>query len=91
MRAPPLETDIEGEAVAFAKRHGWWATKFTSPGRRGVPDRIFIRDGVVMFIEFKRPGETLRTQQEKRIREMRAHGAIVHVVDNLKTAYDLLR
>ena len=87
----PLESDIEGDAIKYAKRLGWWVAKFTSPGRRGVPDRVFIRNGVVMFIEFKRLGEPLRTQQAKRIREMREHGAIVHVVDNLKDAYELFR
>lgn len=87
----PLESDIEGDAVAFAERRGWWVAKFVSPGRRGVPDRLFIRGGRHVFVEFKRGDETARRQQTKRHREMREHGAEVHVIDNLKDAYDLLR
>lgn len=86
-----LESSIEGAAVAFAEAHGWWAAKFVSPGLRAVQDHIFIRDGRVLFVEFKRPGEKPRKQQLKRRDDMIAHGAEVHSVDNLKSAYDLLR
>lgn len=87
----PLESSIESDAIAYAEKRGWWVAKFVSPGRRGVPDRIFIRDGRVLFIEFKRPRKEARTQQQKRHREMREHGAEVHVIDNLADAYALLR
>lgn len=86
-----LESSIESDAITFAKLHGWWVAKFVSPGKRGVPDRIFIRDGRVVFIEFKRGGKEPTVQQLKRHREMRAHGAEVHWVDNLKSAYQILR
>jgi len=87
----PLESSVEGDAIDYAEKQGWWVAKFVSPGRRGVPDRIFIRDGRVLFIEFKRPGKTAEPQQKKRHREMREHGAEVHVIDNLADAYELLR
>jgi hypothetical protein len=88
---PILEREVERPAKDFAEEHDWWVAKFVSPGRRGVPDDVFIRDGRVLFIEFKRPGKDLRPQQRKRIREMREHGAEVHVIDNLADAYALLR
>ena len=88
---PVLEREVEGPAKTYAKERGWWVAKFVSPGRRGVPDDIFIRAGRVIFIEFKRPGKDVRPQQAKRIREMRDHGAEVFVIDNLKDAYELLR
>jgi hypothetical protein len=87
----PLESGVEGPAVTYAELRGWWVAKFVSPGKRGVPDRLFIRNGRHLFIEFKRPGKDARKQQEKRHREMREHGAEVHVVDNLEQAYALLR
>jgi len=87
----PLESSIEADAITYAERHGWWIAKFVSPGLRGVPDRIFIRDGRVLFLELKRPGEEPTRQQLKRHREMRAHGAEVQWVDNLADAYELLR
>lgn len=80
------EIEIERPACDFAETRGWWESKFVSTNKRGVPDRIFIRRGRVVFIEFKRPGEDATPQQQKRHREMRAHGAEVHVVDSLSEA-----
>lgn len=87
----PLESAIEADACAYAKKRGWMVFKFVSPGRKGVPDRLFIRDGRHVFIEFKRGDEEAQEQQKKRHREMREHGAEVYVVDNLKEAYAILR
>jgi len=86
-----LEREIEQPAKKYAKAHGWWACKFVSPGLRSVPDDVFIRDGRVLWVEFKRPGEEPRAQQAKRTREMREHGAEVYVIDNLADAYGLFR
>lgn len=88
---PMLEREVERPAKQFAEQRGWWCCKFVSPGLRGVPDDVFIRDGRVIWVEFKRPGKNLRPQQAKRVREMRAHGAEVHVIDNLADAFELLR
>lgn len=86
-----LESKIERDACTYAELRGWFQAKFVSPGKRGVPDRIFIRRGRVIFIEFKKAGETLRPQQVKRVREMREHGAEVFVCDNLEEAKGVLR
>lgn len=86
-----LESEIEKPACAYAESRGWWESKYVSPGKRAVPDRLFIRRARVIFIEFKRPGEDLRPQQKKRIREMREHGAEVFVCDNLEYAKEILR
>lgn len=87
----PLESKIERDAIKFAEQQGWWVCKFVSPGLNGVPDRLFIRNGRHLFIEFKRPGGEATPQQLKRHREMRAHGAEIYVVDTLAYAYELLR
>ena len=47
------ERDIEKKACDLAKAAGWLVFKFVSPSQRGVPDRIFIRQGRIVFIEFK--------------------------------------
>lgn len=85
------ESDIEKKACEFAISRGWWVAKFVSPNKNGVPDRIFIRRGRVIFIEFKREKETPRKLQELRHREMRDHGAEVFTVDNLEDAKGILR
>lgn len=89
--APQLESELEKDAIDFAKKHGWLAMKFVSPGKRGVPDRLFIRGGRVVFIEFKRRGEKPSVQQEHRIKELRDHGANVYVCDSLEYAHLILR
>ena len=86
-----LESEVEKPAREYARQQGWWACKFVSPGMRGVPDDVFIRDGLVLFVEFKRPGELPRPQQVKRIREMEKHGAQVRVIDTLADAYFIFR
>lgn len=85
----PRESNIEGDAIAFAEAHGWWVSKFT--GKAGVPDRLFIRDGRHVFIEFKKFKKKPKRHQSVIHKEMRDHGAEVYVVDNLKQAYDILR
>jgi hypothetical protein len=49
------EKQIEKKVCDYAKSLGWLAFKFSSPSHRGVPDRIFLRDGRTVFIEFKKP------------------------------------
>ena len=85
------ESDIEGEIADFAEVRGWFGCKFTSPGLRGVADRMFIRRGRVIFMEIKRPGEEPTLQQHKRARDMKSSGAEVHWVDSLEKARAILR
>lgn len=85
------EIEIEQPACDFAKNRGWFEAKIASSNKNGMPDRIFIRRGQVMFIEFKRPGEDASPQQKRRHREIRKHGIPVHVCDNLEEARELLR
>lgn len=39
----PLESALEREITAYAEKRGWFVFKFTSPGKRHVQDRLFIR------------------------------------------------
>lgn len=87
----PLETDIEKPAKQFAKKRGWMAVKLMRCDINSMPDDLFMRRGIAMFIEFKKPGEKPNTQQLKRHRDIRSKGIAVHVCDNLEMAYELLR
>lgn len=91
MSKEQLESEIESDITDFAEVRGWWQAKFTSPGLRGVADRIFIRRGRHVFIEIKRPGEEPTLQQQKRARDMRSAGAEVVWVDSLEKARAILR
>lgn len=76
--------DVEQPACDYAERRGWIAEKVISQSRKGWPDRIFVRRGVIVFAEFKAPGKEPNAQQLKRHRELRAAGADVRVYDNLE-------
>lgn len=80
-----LEKQLEKKCCDWAEKQGWWQRKFVSPSQRGVPDRLFLREGFVVFIEFKRAGEKPTALQVKTIGDMHKHGATVHVVDNFET------
>jgi hypothetical protein len=77
------ESDIEKKVSIYAKKLGFTTYKFTSPSSRGVPDRIYIKNGITFFIEFKSQGGQLSKLQEREIRQVRQQGIDVHVVDNV--------
>ena len=80
-----LEKDIESPVCKYARdTHQMKTEKFTSPGRRAVPDRLFsMRGGRVFFCEFKAPGKVATPAQEKDHAERRAMGFAVYVVDDI--------
>lgn len=85
-----LEQDIEKPAVKYAESRGWKVRKVRWLCRRGAPDRFFVRRGRIIFIEFKAPDEPLDTHQQIEIAELRLEGIEVFVVDNLRSAYEIL-
>lgn len=83
-----MEKTVEQKSCAYAKSLGCWVVKFKSSQNRGVPDRLFITpDGVVFFIEYKKPKVKKPSPQQKLvIDEMAEHGAIVFVYNALDDA-----
>ena len=73
---------VQKPTVAYAKRLGWLAWKMKIEGRNGCPDYALMRRGVILWVEFKRPGGVLSAQQKLRHAELRAQGFAVHVIDN---------
>jgi len=84
------EAEIEKPTVALATMHGWFVRKVEWPGRRGAPDRVFIKDGRVVWIEFKSPTGKPTKQQLLEIRRMREAGAEVHICNSLEDARGIL-
>lgn len=79
-----LERTIESTVAAYAKKQGWLTYKFTSPANKGVPDRLFIRDGFTLYVEFKQKGKEPSPLQAHTIKQMRQHGAVVLVIDSVE-------
>jgi hypothetical protein len=51
-----LEKEIEQKLTAMVKRHGGFCLKWVCPGWSGVPDRLLLLPGgLVYFVETKRP------------------------------------
>lgn len=79
------EKQIEKQSKKEAKDDGWLAFKFSSPQHRGVFDDVFIKQGRVVFIEFKKPGGVLTRLQEifrDQIREQKIEAEVAwSVVD----------
>lgn len=84
------EKKLEKRCTDVSKANGWYTTKLSSPSHRGVPDRIFIREGNVVFVEFKAPGNHPTKLQAHTIDQMQDHGALVYVVDTIEKFKALL-
>lgn len=82
-----LERDVEKVLVKRVKALGGKCEKFTSPGRRSVPDRLVTLPGNnIWFVELKAPGKTPTKSQLKDHKERKALGCKVCVIDNVEDA-----
>lgn len=79
-----LEKDIENAVCRYAATLDIKGEKFTSPGRRSVPDRMFsCTNGFVFFIEFKAPGKKATRKQRLDHEDRQRRGFHVFVVDDI--------
>lgn len=85
-----LESPMEEWVCGEAEKAGWLQRKLKWIGRRNAADRFFAKDGRVVLIEFKRPGEKPRATQAKEIELLKAAGVEVHVCDNPIQALSIL-
>lgn len=79
-----FEKDVEQHLIDRAEALGGTANKFTSPGRRGLMDRIVmlpippehqeIVARYIRFVEVKRPRKRARKLQDFWIRTFRGYG-----------------
>ena len=85
------ESEIEAYLDLATRRAGGITRKFTCPGRSGVPDRIVILCGYVMFVEVKAPNGKLTALQEREHQVLRENGAVVTTVYSREGVDTLLR
>jgi len=79
------EKKLEKRCADIAKANGWYTRKWSSPSSRGVPDRIFIRDGDVKFIEFKAFGKKPTKLQTYEMHMINKKGGDVHWCDSVES------
>ena len=78
------ERDIERILVREVRRNGGEAYKWISPGNDGVPDRIVILHGEVIFVELKSETGRLSAVQKLQIEKLRGLNQQAEVVKGLK-------
>lgn len=84
------ERNIEQYLTKEVNKLGGLCWKWVSPGNSGVPDRIVIYKGTVVFVELKRPtGGKLRALQVVRLKQLADQGQDVRVL-NTKLQVDEL-
>lgn len=92
---PTYESEIEAHVVDEYNKANGIPYKFTSPGRRGVPDRLCLKEitdpehrkivaRYVKFIECKAPGKKPRKDQINEISRLIKLGYDVEIVDSKK-------
>jgi len=86
------ESTIERAVCNYAKSKGCLVLKLAGPNQKGQPDRMFIKDGKMLFIEFKAPGKDLSPLQRKWFTDLQAQKMCVFFCDSIhdgKWAIDL--
>lgn len=85
-----MESSVEDYVCTEAEKHGWLVRKLAWIGRRGGPDRFFLKDGRIVLIEFKAPtlgkDKDVEGQQSKEVQRLIEHGAEVYVTANPRVA-----
>lgn len=78
-----LESEIEQACVKVAKEHKCILLKIK--GATGWPDRLLLTPGGrAMFMELKRPGESLRPLQRHVLQELQSMGHPAEEVDSVE-------
>lgn len=89
---PPvrLEKYLEQKCVQYAKAFGFECIKLDK-AKRAWPDRLFLGPGATaLLVEFKRPGEKPRKQQDALHIKLRELGHSVHVIDDFEDFAQLI-
>ena len=86
-----LERSVEAGLRRQVEKRGGLCLKFTSPGCSGVPDRVIIAEGRVVFVELKQEDGRLRPMQKVMIRRMQRAGADVRVVYGAAGVRELMK
>lgn len=86
------ESKIEAYFCTAIEARGGVCWKWTSPGMRGVPDRIAVLPGNrIFFVELKAPGEVPEPHQARVHKVLRKLGAVVYDVDSVEAVDALMR
>lgn len=84
------EASLERKVRLYAEKHGVYTRKFSSPAHRGVPDRMFIKEGRILFLEFKARGKKPTAIQQREIDLLNKEDMPTFWVDTYEAAWSLI-
>ena len=85
-----LESKIEAYLTRRINAAGGICWKWPATARAGVPDRIVVIDGQVIFVELKAPGGKVSRLQQHTHEQMREAGARVEVLRSMDEVNEFL-
>jgi len=84
------ESQLEKKVCAWAKDCGISTLKLSGPNDRGKADRVFMKAGRIMFLEFKAAGKKPTALQERFLKKRVDDGFVAGWTDNYEQAIDIL-
>ena len=84
------ESQIEKKVVDYAKRNSVFTLKLSGQNDRGKADRIFMKKGKAIFVEFKALGKLPTKLQQRFLETRRADGFTAESVDSETKGISLL-
>ena len=85
------ERKVEQALKRSVEKAGGCCYKFTSPSRAGVPDRIVVLRGRIVFVELKATGEKPRTLQRAVARAIRKAGGRVYCLSSVEQVLSFVK
>ena len=85
------ESKLESQIVTLCSKLGLLTYKFSSPSQRGVPDRVIMGRGRVLFLELKNAGCKPTGLQERELERIKNVGISAGWADNYKDADLMIR
>ena len=84
------ESTIEQAVCAYAKTKGCLTMKLSGQNQKGQPDRMFLHNGSVMFIEFKSPGKQPTALQARWLERLTDHTFLATSCDDIAAGKRLI-
>lgn len=71
------ELEFEHAVRGIAREAGWVSSKLMASNGKGMPDVMFLKQGCVVFAEFKTGSYAMTVEQQNVMRDLRNHGHTV--------------
>ena len=84
------ESMIEKKLTKYAGERGSFSFKLNSYSTNGLPDRVYLYKGMILFIEIKNASGRLSSTQQHMRSIFRNHGINYNVIYSVQEGYSLI-